>query len=118
MKTNIRNANDLARFVESTLPLFSITGLAKDLRKIKSDSRAKGKGIIIWWGSSRLQEVIELRVSVALVVRRVNMFDPPVAKECERLLQQAYMAQNGEVMQEKEEIAVHVENLDLALVSA
>lgn len=100
MKIEFKNATELARFIESALPSMKKTGKAKDLRKIKADLKSKGKAVVIWWGSSNIHEVIELRVTVHLGVSNVTLNDPVIPKTCEFLLKEAYAIQTGEIKQE------------------
>lgn len=116
MKVEFKNATELARFIESALPSIKTTGKAKDLRKIKPDPKAKGKGVIIWWGNSNIQEITELRVSVFLKVSNVTLNDPSIPKTCEFLLKEAYAIQTGEIKQEttlvEENIPVESEKVE------
>ena len=70
----IRNAADLTAFVKQALPNMQTTGLARHLRKVKADPKGHGKSIIIWYGCSRMAEIIELRVTISLGV--TNITDP------------------------------------------
>ena len=101
MKSQIKNATELTQFIQNALPHIKDTGKARDLRKIKPDPISKGKGVIIWWGNPRIDEVTELRVTVNLGVSNVCHLDPPYAKDCEALLKSAYSLQNERITQEK-----------------
>lgn len=68
MITKITNAVELQAFIEQTLPLMSVTGKARDLRKIKPDPASHGKGVLIWFGCPTLSYKIEMRVTTALNV--------------------------------------------------
>jgi len=100
MKVEFKNAKELARFIESALPTMQKTGKAKDLRKIKTDPKGKGKSVIIWWGNSNIHEITELRVTVHLGVSNMALNDPVIPKTCEFLLKEAYAIQTGEIKQQ------------------
>lgn len=66
--SKITNTVELRSFIEQTLPNFSITGKARDLRKIKDDPANSYKSLIIWFGCTSMSSVIELRVKMNLDV--------------------------------------------------
>lgn len=53
----------LVNIVKSALPSFNQTGLAKDLTKISSDPKSKGKAIIFNWRKSSFRLTENLKVA-------------------------------------------------------
>jgi len=76
-----KNAAELTKFLNATLPHFNVTGKAKDLRKIESDPKGKGKSVIIWYGCSSMHSVTKLRVTTSLSVFPFSFGDEEIANK-------------------------------------
>ena len=73
-KTIVSKLTDI---LNNTLPLTAVTGLNKDLSKIKSDPKSKGKSVLFSWrkGTYRLSEnlkVMELDFTNSYVENEVS----------------------------------------------
>lgn len=90
MKIKIKDTTELRAFIEKALPNYSVTHLAKHLRKIKDDPATNFKNLIIWYGCPRITELIELRVTTALHVTSVDGFNGDIAQATQDELQKAW----------------------------
>jgi len=104
-KMVIRNSSELTNFISKSLPWMKDTGKAKDLRKIEQDPKGKGKSVIIWYGSPKVDHVTKLQVTVNLGVHPHGfVIDPAVMGNTENELKIALAVINAgrnEVIQKK-----------------
>ena len=103
-KMKIKNASELTSFIGKALPWAKDTGKVKHLRKIESDPKSKGKGVIIWYGCPSASSITKLRVTVNLGVHPFGFVaDPSIIRETENELKIAFVCMYGnkQVKQEK-----------------
>ena len=106
-----KNAAELTKFLSASLPLYSVTGHAKDLRKIEADPIGKGKSVIIWYGQPRIQELTRLRVTVNLTVKALDFGEENIAGQTQNELNRIWsVLENPSIESPSSEAEAEVES--------